>query len=53
MKGIKSIAIVTFGLLIAGAAIAAFHPHSVAEARLGADWRCNRTVVITICQQHS
>jgi ABC-type uncharacterized transport system substrate-binding protein len=48
---IKTIAVVTIGLLIAGAAFAVAHPHSVADARLGAAWHCSRTMVITTCQQ--
>ena len=47
---IKTIAFLTFAVLIAGAAIAVAHPYSVADTRLGADWHCTRTVVITSCQ---
>jgi len=46
---IKTIAIVSFCLLFTGA-IAAARPHSVADARLGADWQCNHAVVITFCR---
>jgi hypothetical protein len=48
---IKIIAVLTFGLLIAGAAIAAAQPQSITEARLGADWHCSRTMVVTTCHR--
>ena len=49
---IKAIAFVTIALLTASAAVAAAHPYSVRETRLGADWHCSRImVVVTTCQR--
>jgi hypothetical protein len=47
----KTIAFVTIALLIASAAVAAAHPYSVHETRLGADWHCSRIMVVTTCQR--
>jgi len=48
---IRTIAFLTFGLLIASAAIVTLRPHSITEAGLGSDWQCSRNMIITSCKR--